>query len=82
MAKVTGQEEKRLQVRRLPQIPVPSPGPHLEDQRGGTHESQHSTVPSKVRVFRFILAVSPRGEERDAPTATFPLRKQRFRLVK
>lgn len=34
LAKVTGQEEKRLQVCRLPQIPVPPPGPHLEDQRG------------------------------------------------
>ena len=81
MAKVIGQEEKRLQVCRLPQIPVPPPGPHLEDQRG-VHESQHSTVPClKLCVLRFILVVSPRGEERDVPTATFPLRKQRFLLL-
>lgn len=59
------------------------PAHTLRTREAGIHQSQHRTVPSlKERVFRLILAVSPPGEEREVPTATFPLRKQRFRLVK
>ena len=59
-AKVAGQEEKRLQVCRLPQTPVPPPAHTLRAREAGIHESQHGTVPPlKERVFHLILVVKP-----------------------